>query len=105
VSKNDLKLIIDDTVIWDFERFFQVLNNDTPLFEESDIIPSESENGYFTFGHIKFNIRSTIHSDAVIGDILMAHKHFGKHFPLLFGDLYSILNSRSRRICILFQRK
>jgi hypothetical protein len=94
VSKNDLKLIIDDTVIWDFERFFQVLNNDTPLFEESDIIPSESENGYFTFGHIKFNIRSTIHSDAVIGDILMAHKHFGKHFPLLFGDLYSILNSR-----------
>jgi hypothetical protein len=81
-------------MIWDFERFFQILNNDTPLFEESEIIPSESGIGYFTFGYIKFNIRSTIHSDAVIGDILMAHKHFGKHFPLLFGNLYGILNSR-----------
>jgi len=87
-------LIIGDTLIWDFERFFQVLNNETPLFEELEIIPSESEIGYFTFGYIKFSIHSTIHSDAVIGDILMAHKHFGKHFHLLFGNLYGILNSR-----------
>ncbi|MFZ0510944.1 MAG: hypothetical protein WAM14_05005 [Candidatus Nitrosopolaris sp.] len=27
----------------------------------------------------------------------MAHKHFGNHFPLLFGSLYGILNSMLSR--------
>jgi hypothetical protein len=94
MSEKDLQLILDNIIIWDFEGFLLVLKNENPVFKEDEVIPNKLDDDHFLFGYIKFKASSTIHSECIVEDIVKAYAHFEEQFPLLLGNLYSVLNGR-----------